>query len=61
MTSVARELGREVGMDDFMDTVCAEFGSVYGREATGVGLDELNALIAGLDRPAEATLAEASA
>jgi lipoyl(octanoyl) transferase len=61
MTSVARELGREVDMDGFMDTVCAEFGSVYAREATTVGVEELTARVAGLDRPAGATLAEAPA
>jgi lipoyl(octanoyl) transferase len=61
MTSVARELGREVDMDDFMDTVCAEFGSVYEREPTAVGVDELTALVAGLGRHAEAALAEAPA
>ena len=61
MTSVARERGREVDMDVFMDTICAEFASVYGREATPVGVDELTARVAGLDRPAEAALAEAPA
>jgi lipoyl(octanoyl) transferase len=59
MTSVARELGREVDMGVFMDTVCAEFASVYGRQATAVGVDELTARIA--DRPAGAALAEAPA
>ena len=58
---MARERGREVDMDVFMDTICAEFASVYGREATPVGVDELTARVAGLDRPAEAALAEAPA
>jgi hypothetical protein len=44
-----------------MDTVCAEFASIYGREALVVGCDELTARVTGLDRPATAALAEAPA
>src|SRR4029453_13116094 len=29
MTSIARDLGHELAMDQFMDTVCSVFGSVY--------------------------------
>jgi len=61
MTSVARELGREIDMADFMDTVCTEFASVYEREAAAVRVDELTARVDGLERPAEPALAEAPA
>jgi lipoyl(octanoyl) transferase len=60
MTSVTRELGHELGMDELADTVCAVFGSVYGREPVETGRDDLTAR-AGLAWPAEAALAEASA
>jgi lipoyl(octanoyl) transferase len=59
MTSIARELGHELAMDQFMDTVCSVFGSVYGREVIDTGADELSAQIEGLDLPAGPALAEA--
>jgi lipoyl(octanoyl) transferase len=59
MTSLARERGRELSMDEFMDTVCAVFGSVYRRHPIETSTDELSAHIAVLDRPAAAALAEA--
>jgi lipoyl(octanoyl) transferase len=59
MTSIARELGHELAMDQFMDTVCSVFGSVYGREVIDTGADELSAQIEGLDLPAGVGIAEA--
>jgi lipoyl(octanoyl) transferase len=45
MTSVTRELGREVDMTEFADRVCAEFGRIYGRVPEAVATERLEALI----------------
>jgi lipoyl(octanoyl) transferase len=42
MTSVARERGTELDMDEFMDTVSELFGSVYGRSVVEAGLEDLS-------------------
>ena len=59
MTSLARERGRELSMEEFMDTVCDVFGSVYGRRVVETTTGELSARVAELDRLAEPALAEA--
>ena len=61
MTSLARERGHEVGMDEFMDTVCAVFGSVYERDSVEVSVRDLTDNVAGLDWPAETALVETRA
>ena len=59
MTSLARECGHEVGMDEFMDTVCDVFESVYERDAVEVSARDLADNVAGLEWPDETVLVEA--
>jgi lipoyl(octanoyl) transferase len=60
MTSLGRELGREVEMEEFTDTICDVFGSVYARRPVQVSEDELNGSI-GVDLgQSRSVLAEAA-
>ena len=43
MTSVCRELGRELPMDELMDVVGERFGEVYGRTVVAVAPDRIEA------------------
>jgi lipoyl(octanoyl) transferase len=60
MTSLGREIGHEVDMDEFTDTICEVFGGVYGRQPINVTDAELMASTSGLDGGAEPALAEAA-
>jgi lipoyl(octanoyl) transferase len=41
MTSITRELGSPADMGGFMDSVCAQFGSVYERDPVAIAAEEL--------------------
>ena len=43
MTSVCRELGRELPMDELMDVVGERFGEVYGRTVVAVAPERIEA------------------
>ncbi len=43
MTSVCRELGRELPMDELMDVVAERFGEVYGRTVVAVAPERIEA------------------
>jgi lipoyl(octanoyl) transferase len=49
MTSVARELGAEQGLDAFATTVRDRFGEVYERTPVEVGAEELSERLWGID------------
>jgi lipoyl(octanoyl) transferase len=49
MTSVARELGAEQGLDDFATTVRDRFGEVYERAPVEMGAEELPERLWGID------------
>jgi lipoyl(octanoyl) transferase len=59
MSSLAREQGREVDMDGFMDTVCDLFGTIYERQVVEADLDEVLAHAGEVANPAAPALVEA--
>jgi lipoyl(octanoyl) transferase len=60
MSSLARESGHECDMAQVEDTVCREFGRVYGRRPVTVHPSELSARVAGLEALAEGDRATGS-
>jgi hypothetical protein len=58
MSSLAREQGHEVDMEEFMDTVCGVFGTVYERLVIEADLDAVTARAGEVGRPAAQALAE---
>jgi lipoyl(octanoyl) transferase len=59
MSSLAREQGHELDMEEFMDTVCDVFGTVYERRVVEADLDAVMAAAGDGGRPAAQVLAEA--
>jgi lipoyl(octanoyl) transferase len=59
ISSLAREQGHQVDMEELMDTVCDVFGTVYEREAIETDLDEVLRRAGELAGPAAPALAEA--